>query len=315
VIENLLPLKIPPGLYSNGTKYQAAGRWNDGNLVRFHEGTIQPIGGWAPVAFSGAAILGTATATISWLLADGTPFLAVATTLGLYVIDDNNIVYDVTPDPSITHASPFDWQLSLFGAYLIAENTLLGDDDITKVNTYVWTGTTSAKATAAWAGTDGPFGGYSAFATPERFLTVLRGKDPTTAPARSGVDTPYSERRVYWGSQEQLGGFVSSDINTGGNFDLATDGRLMVGAAGRGQSLLWTDVDLWTMNYIGGELIYSFVNAGRECGTVSRRAHVVLDKGAYWMGRDKFFVYDGFVRSIPKPPTRCGRWRIRASTK
>lgn len=299
MIEDLLPLDIPPGLYANGTKYQAARRWNDGNLVRFHEGTIRPVGGWQSIGLSGAAISGTATGVISWLLADGTPFMAVGTTEGLYVIDDNDVVYDITPDSSIMHAAPFDWQLSVFGAYLAAVNTLLGDEDISKVNTYVWTGDTGTAADAAWTDVDGPIGAYSAFVTPERFLTVLRGQDPSSAPARTGVDTPYSERRVYWASQEELGEFVSTDTNTGGNFDLSTDGRLVVGAPGRGQSLLWTDVDLWTMTYIGGELIYSFVNAGNHCGIVSRRAFVVLDRGAYWMGRDKFHVFDGYVRNVP----------------
>ena len=40
------PLKFPPGMFRNGTEYQAKGRWIDGNLVRFLEKTIRPIGGW-----------------------------------------------------------------------------------------------------------------------------------------------------------------------------------------------------------------------------------------------------------------------------
>lgn len=31
---------------NNGTTYQAKDRWNTGNFVRFHQDTIQPIGGW-----------------------------------------------------------------------------------------------------------------------------------------------------------------------------------------------------------------------------------------------------------------------------
>ena len=299
MIENLVPLKLPPGFYANGTRYQAKGRWNEGNLVRFHEGTIQPIGGWLSRATTGAPMQGVPLAAISWQTPDGTPFLAVGTTLGLYVIDANNVVFDITPAPGDTHTPPFDWQLSTFGAFLMAVNSLRGDDDTSLVNTYFWIGNTNVPAQPAWTSDIGPRGAYAAFATPERFLVMLRGQDPTTAPARSGVDTLYSERRVYWPSQEELAEFVATDTNTGGNFDLQTDGRLIVGAAARGQSLLWTDVDLWTMSYIGGELIYSFQNVGKQCGIVGRRAYVLLDKGAFWMGRGKFFSFDGFVRVLP----------------
>jgi len=43
---SLFPLKYPPGVFRNGTRYQAKGRWFDANLVRWHEGTMQPLGGW-----------------------------------------------------------------------------------------------------------------------------------------------------------------------------------------------------------------------------------------------------------------------------
>ena len=53
-----LPLQIPMGFKKNGTDYECAGRWLDGNLVRFHEGSLRPIGGWQiriSSAYSGVA--------------------------------------------------------------------------------------------------------------------------------------------------------------------------------------------------------------------------------------------------------------------
>ena len=48
-----LVLDLPPGMYQNGTLRQARGRWYDGNLVRFFEGTIRPIGGWRQKTYTG----------------------------------------------------------------------------------------------------------------------------------------------------------------------------------------------------------------------------------------------------------------------
>ena len=46
----LLPIKIPAGFFRNGTQYQAKNRWYTGNLVRFSEGRLRPIGGWQRLA-------------------------------------------------------------------------------------------------------------------------------------------------------------------------------------------------------------------------------------------------------------------------
>ena len=46
----LLPIKIPAGFFRNATQYQAKGRWYTGNLVRFSEGRLRPIGGWQRLA-------------------------------------------------------------------------------------------------------------------------------------------------------------------------------------------------------------------------------------------------------------------------
>ena len=46
----LLPIEIPAGFFRNATQYQAKNRWYDGNLVRFSEGRLRPIGGWQRLA-------------------------------------------------------------------------------------------------------------------------------------------------------------------------------------------------------------------------------------------------------------------------
>jgi hypothetical protein len=109
----------------------------------------------------------------------------------------------------------------------------------------------------------------------------------------------YSNRRVYWATQETIADWVSSDDNTAGYQDLATDGVLMCGHPSRGQTLLWTTTDLWTMTYQGGEFVFGFARVGNHCGIISPLAAVVLDTAAYWWGVGKFHAYDGFVRTLP----------------
>lgn len=48
----LIVLQVPPGLYANGTVYQARGRWHDATLVRWWQGTMRPVGGWSALQLS-----------------------------------------------------------------------------------------------------------------------------------------------------------------------------------------------------------------------------------------------------------------------
>ena len=110
--------------------------------------------------------------------------------------------------------------------------------------------------------------------------------------------TTFSIRRVYWPSQETTTEFIPTDTNSAGSQDLATDGTLVCGKAGRGQTYLWTTVDMWTATYVGGDFIYSFERVGNNCGILGPRAAVTLDTGAVWMGVGRFYRFDGYVKPL-----------------
>src|SRR5688572_44076 len=105
MIERLFALDLPDGFKNNGTTYQSKGRWHSGNLVRFFQGTKQPVGGWVERTLTGSAISGVPNAAISWQLNDGTSYIAIGTSTGLYVVTSANVVYDITP--ATIPASPY----------------------------------------------------------------------------------------------------------------------------------------------------------------------------------------------------------------
>jgi hypothetical protein len=83
--EDLVAVRIPPGLYRSGTKYQASGRWYDANGIRFFENTIQAIGGWRYMLASDGssallAIMGLGRAITSWRVDNGDTYFVRVTT-------------------------------------------------------------------------------------------------------------------------------------------------------------------------------------------------------------------------------------------
>ena len=60
----LVKFTPPPGVWKNGTAYEAKGRWHDCNLVRWKDGKLQPLGGWEETI--GASLSGVGRAMMTW---------------------------------------------------------------------------------------------------------------------------------------------------------------------------------------------------------------------------------------------------------
>lgn len=308
-MDKLLPLDLPPGLYRQGTKYQARNRWHIGNLIRFVGRTVRPVGGWKPLLGSDGqeleALEGIPRGVISWQRAGGEYLIGIGTTSTLNLIESGEL-FDITPenfdvggeDATSSGAgtgpygaglygggpyasgsgtsqitAPGVWQLDTFGDFLVA---IASQDE----KLYVWEGDSAEVAIPA----PGAPTGKAVVTTPERFIFVL------------GADGDV--RKVQWADQESYQDWVASDDNAAGDQILATHGELMCGRRARAQTLLWTNIDMWVASYIGQPFIYRFDLAGMNCGTVSPMAPVVVDTVAFWMGHENFFQYDGFVKPL-----------------
>ncbi len=306
--DRFIPIFPPPGIYQNGTKYQSKGRWFDGNLVRFYEGIVGPIGGWRQVLDDTAtpaplSVAANPRMALGWKSNDEISFMAVGSTTKLQRYSDGAIE-DITPvglvvgnvdgkytaggygegpygmgnygtgTGAVTLIPADTWQLDNFGEDLIACYTADG-----RLFIALFDGNPASPITGA------PISNNGVVVTPERFLVALG----------AGGDG----RTVQWASQESTTDWVATDTNSAGQFELATKGRLLGGRRGRLQTMLWTDVDVYTMTFVAGNAVYSFQQVGDNCGVISPNGMITIGDVSYWMGREgKFFKYDGALQPI-----------------
>ena len=90
-----IPLKLPPGIYRNGTEYQSAGRWFDANLVRWFENTLRPIGGWRKR--SSQQVTGMCRGFLNWRDNSATRWTGIGTHSKLYVMSESGTIKEITP--------------------------------------------------------------------------------------------------------------------------------------------------------------------------------------------------------------------------
>jgi len=81
--------------------------------------------------------------------------------------------------------------------------------------------------------------------------------------------------------------------NQAGSFRIPTGSKIVAAFQGPQQGLLWTDLDLWAMQYVGLPLVYGFNKIGSNCGAISRHCVGQLGNNIYWMSQKQFFVMMG----------------------
>ena len=92
----LVKFTPPPGVWKNGTAYEAQGRWHDCNLVRWKDGKLQPLGGWEETI--GASLSGVGRAMMTWRDYSGDRWLAIGTNKKLYIFTSlSGTAVDITP--------------------------------------------------------------------------------------------------------------------------------------------------------------------------------------------------------------------------
>lgn len=107
---------------------------------------------------------------------------------------------------------------------------------------------------------------------------------------------------VKWSTVGDYADWVQRQTNQAGEQRLSTGSMIKGGAAVINQDFIWTDLDLWAMNYSGPPFVFGFVKIGAGAGLVSSHALQQLRGGIYWMGPSNFYSYTGQgVAVIPCP--------------
>jgi len=89
---------------------------------------------------------------------------------------------------------------------------------------------------------------------------------------------------------------------------IPTGSKITAGLQAPQQALLWTDLDLWAINYIGNPTIGTFGQTpiASSCGAVGSHAVARMGNGVYWMGRSNFFALTGNGVT----PMPCSVWDV-----
>lgn len=114
-----------------------------------------------------------------------------------------------------------------------------------------------------------------------------------------GVQDPMLVR---WSDASDIYAWTASVTNQAGSYRLSQGSRIIGGLQAPQTTLLWTDVGLWSMQYVGPPFVYNLYEIGQGCGLLAPKAAAILNASVYWMGKRQFYVFDGqSMRDMPCP--------------
>lgn len=180
-----------------------------------------------------------------------------------------------------------DWTLDNFGENLIATPL---DGPI-----YAWS-PTSGDEIASIITEGPPINSGSFVAMPQRQII-------SWGSTVNGVQDPLLIR---WCEVNNYNVWSAAITNQAGSYRLPKGSKLVQGIQGPQQGLIWTDLGVWAMQYVGPPYVYQFTELGSGCGLIGRRAAGAMNGVVYWMGQSQFFRLAG---QGPEP-IRCPVWDV-----
>jgi hypothetical protein len=300
----LVPIKIPAGVYRNGTEYQSAGRWYDSNLVRWFENTLRPWGGWRKRSTS--QMTGVSRGMLTWRDNSNARWIVAGTPTNLYAMNEAGTLKDITPTTFTTGATDATIKTGYgYGTYGSYGYGVARPDLGDLVPATTWTMDSWGEYLVACSSKDGQLLEWQlGFVTPTKAVAIINA--PTSCAAVMTTAERFvfalgasgNPRKVSWCDQENNTVWTPSTTNQAGDFEVNSVGSLKCGKRVRGINLLFTDVDVHVATYIGLPYVYSFEKAGSGCGVISSQAVAAIDTAAIWMSKSGFWVYDGYVKPL-----------------
>ena len=332
----LIPLDIPPGFQANVTPYQAKNRWVNGNLVRFYEGRIRPIGGWTRLSDDrledGSNELDPARGMHSFRLSTGIRRLIIGTTTKLYKWDGGDDLVDISPTTISQTSSTitglgygtleYGGDVGVNGGTTEGGGTwgtprevvVEGSEDVAnEIFVPVWHIDNLGDVMLACGSGDGKIYRWedSAEGSPTPSTDPPRSTVLTNAPTGNVgvIVTPERHimclapggdtRKIQWASQGTLTDWSPTVTNTARSITLQTRGEIITARKSRYGTLVFCSDSVYRLNYVGPPYVYSVERLTEGANPLGAKAVAGSADILAWMSNGRFWTYQGgYIKEV-----------------
>lgn len=111
---------------------------------------------------------------------------------------------------------------------------------------------------------------------------------------------------VRWSDSQDFLNWAETSQTQAGSYRIPTGSMIVGGIQGPQQGLIWTDLDIYAMQYISVPGVFGFNKLSSGCGLIGPHAVASIRGNVYWLSAGSVFVLSGNgVQQIP-----CSVWDV-----
>lgn len=103
---------------------------------------------------------------------------------------------------------------------------------------------------------------------------------------------------IRWSDQEDPYNWTPASTNQAGFLRLSRGSKIITASQSRQEVLVWTDSSLYSLQYVGAPIVWGSQIVGENTSIVGQNAVAYANGVSYWMGKDKFYKYDGRTQTL-----------------
>jgi hypothetical protein len=279
---------------------------HDGSAA-IETGTFMTISGVNPGAYNGTwAVTGSTTSTVSFASAVTTAYVsggivASNTISYLNATTGAQTVSGLITINQLTNLQALDWTLDNWGEILIACPNFVSadpgqpDDYLTGGGIFYYQ-----------PGTGSPVANIIPNAPPANhgiFVAMPQRQIIAWGSTFTGIQDPLLIR---WSDVGNFNVWAGDVTNQAGSYRIPKGSTIVGCIQGPQQGLVWTDLAVWAMQYVGPPYVYSFNEIGTGCGLIAPKAAISMNGVVYWMSQSQFFRLSG----SGVEPIACPIWDV-----
>jgi len=103
---------------------------------------------------------------------------------------------------------------------------------------------------------------------------------------------------IRWSDQESVTNWTPAITNQAGSVRLSHGTQIVANIQTRQEIVVWTDSALYSLQYLGPPYVWGVQLLGDNISILNQNAVAQASGVIYWMGTDKFYMYDGRVQTL-----------------
>ena len=119
----------------------------------------------------------------------------------------------------------------------------------------------------------------------------------------TGIQDPLLIR---WCDVSNYNVWIGQVTNQAGSYRVPKGSRIVQCIQAGQQILIWTDLAVWAMQYVGQPYVYQFNELANGCGLIGRKAAAAMNGITYWMGQSQFYM----LGASGVTPISCPVWDV-----